>query len=238
MSAVRVAALLAVCVAAQAMADDAKPHEVFRPYDTSLELDFGGYKPLIDSEAGLTSSPYNSTFGSGAMLLFQAEVDRFLWQKVGSVGVGFSFGYAEKYGPAVTASGSTTSEKTSLHVLPLKLQAVYRFDYAALHWGVPLEPFGKLGLVYEPWWVNKGDGVEYFNGQRGAGGKWGYSATLGVSLMLDFLEPDLARNLATDTGIQHTSLVAQWVHDKVPSFGGSGLDLSANHWLFGLGMDF
>lgn len=239
MSLVRIGALLAVCVAASALAEGSNANDLDRPRNVSLEIGLGGYKPDIDSASGLTGTPYQDTFGNGSMLLFQAEVDRFLWQKYGSVAVGFAFGYGEKYGPALVGStGATSTEKTAIRVVPLRIQAVYRLDYGALHWGIPLVPFAKLGLAYTPWWITKGGSVEYFNGQRGAGAKWGYSVTGGLALMLDFLEPDLARNLANDTGIEHTYLMAQYIHDKVPGFGGNGLNLSSDHWLFSLAMDF
>lgn len=234
---VRMTALLVLCMAASALAEE-KPTPELRPRTISIELALGGYTPSVDSAQGLTGTPYGDTFGPGSMLLFQGEVDRFLWQKYGAAGVGFAFGYGEKYGPAkISSTGETSSEKTAFKVLPLRLQAVYRMDYGALHLGIPLVPFVKLGLAYTPWWITKGGDVEYFDGQRGAGGKWGYSVTAGMALMLDFLEPDLARNLATDSGIEHTYFMAQFVHDKVPGFGGGGLDLSADHWLFALAMD-
>lgn len=248
MRSVRMGALLALVFAASAFAQEATPVEELRPRNASLQLGLGGYLPRVDTAPGVTGAPYASTFGQDAsMLLFQAEVDRFLWQKYGAAGVGFSFGYAEKYGPAqivqtpATPAGTTTTEKTALKVLPLRLLAVYRMDYGALHWGIPLVPFVKVGLAYTPWWVLKGDDVETFQGQSGSGGKWGYSLAGGLALMLDFLEPDLARNLATDTGIEHTYFMAEFINDNTPGFGSreSGeLDLSSKHWLFSLAMDF
>jgi len=240
-------ALLAVCVAASAFAQDGTQEEAPRARNVSLQLGLGSYLPRVDTAPGVTGAPYQSTFGDNSMLLFQAEVDRFLWQKYGAVGVGFAFGYAEKYGPAKvvttpsTPEGTTTTEKTALKILPLRLLAVYRMDYGALHWGIPLVPFVKVGLAYTPWWVTKGGDTETFDGQTGSGGKWGYSLAGGVALMLDFLEPDLSRNLATDTGIEHTYFMAEYVNDNTPGFGSresGGLDLSAKHWLFSLAMDF
>ena len=204
----------------------------------SVVLMLGGYKPEVDSTAGLSGSPYSDVL-HGPMLLFQLEGERFLWQKYGAAGFGFSFGYGEKYGPAkVTTGTGTTDEKTALKVLPLRLVGVYRFDYAALHWHVPLVPYGKLGLAYTAWWAIKGSGVEDFQGKRGAGGKWGWTATGGVALMLDFLEPTLAREFRTDIGVRHTYAFAELAHDSVNNFGGDGLDLSADHWSFGLAFDF
>jgi hypothetical protein len=176
--------------------------------------------------------------GNGSMLLVQLEFDKFLWHKVGAAGFGFSLGYAEKYGKATAAGGAVTDEKTALKVLPMRLFGLYRFDYPAMKWSFPLVPYAKLGLAYTPWWVIKGSGVEYFNGQRGAGGKWGWNGSLGMMLLLDVLEPGVARDFDTDVGIKHSYLFGEYAHDVVNDFGGNGLDLSSNHWMFGLAFDY
>ncbi|MFL5318679.1 MAG: MXAN_2562 family outer membrane beta-barrel protein, partial [Myxococcaceae bacterium] len=125
-----------------------------------------------------------------------------------------------------------------LKVLPLRVLGIYRFDYAALHWGVPLVPYAKLGLVYDLWWATKGDGVEFVNGERAAGGKWGYSFTGGLSLLLDVLEPRLARDFDVDLGVNHSYLFAEYTYENVDDFGSGGLDLSSRHWMFGLALEY
>ncbi len=218
------------------------------PKTAAFEFKLGGYKPLMDDAPGLTDpKPYQTTFGAGAMLLLELETDYQLWQKIGSLGVGFSIGYAEKYGAAlVTKTGQPAGERTSLKVLPLHLMGVYRFDYAALNYILPLVPYVKAGLVYTPWWMEKGGHVEYFEGVRAVGGRWGYSGTLGLSLMLDFLEPRLARDFDSDMGVNHSYFFAEYVHENVNNFGlggssatgSTGLDLSSRRWMFGLTLEY
>lgn len=216
------------------------------PKHSALEFKLGGYKPMIEGESGLTSNPYNSVFGNSAMLLFETEYDRQLWQKIGTLAIGFSGGYAEKYGAAYSlqddGSGNVvkvpSTENTALKVVPLRLLGVYRFDYPALNWNIPLVPYAKAALVYELWWSSKGSGVEYTDGNRGAGGKWGYSFTGGLSLLLDVLEPRLARDFDTDMGVNHSYFFAEFTYADVNNFGGGGLDLSSRHWMFGLALEY
>lgn len=211
-----------------------------------LEFRFGGYKPLIEQEGALGENPYNATFGASSMLLAEVEYDRQLFQKFGSAAVGLSAGYAEKYGAATALRANQDGslapvealENTALKVVPLRLLGVYRFDWGALNYGVPLVPYAKAGLVYTLWWVTEGGGVEYANGQRGAGGKWGYQGSLGLSLMLDMLEPRLARDFDTDVGVNHSYLFAEYTYAQVNSFGAAGLDLSSRHWMFGLTLEY
>jgi len=207
-----------------------------------VELRIGTYMPLVDREKALKgATPYTDTFGSIPMLMGELEVDRELWQELGSLSVGVSVGYAEKYASATVddSDGGTvaSAEHTGLFVLPIKALAVYRFDYAALHWGVPLVPYAKVGLVYTPWWTNKGSGVETAQGAIGAGGKWGYSLAGGLSFLLDVLEPRFAKDFDTDLGVNHTFIFAEFVYEDVNNFGGKGLDFSSRRFVFGLSFE-
>ncbi len=212
------------------------------PRSITLEFKLGGYKPLIDREASLTGKPYEQIFGDSSMLLFEGEVDKIFWQRFGTLGAGFSIGYAEKYGHALLSQGANAgapaNESTSLKVVPMRLLVVYRFDYPALHMSIPLVPYGKAGLVATPWWTSKGGNAEFVNGERGSGVKYGYSFTGGVSLMLDFLEPRMAKDFTTDVGVAHSYLFAEYIYEQVNTFGKAGLDLSSRHFMFGFAMDF
>ncbi|MDY7225356.1 MXAN_2562 family outer membrane beta-barrel protein [Hyalangium rubrum] len=208
------------------------------PRTGAVELKLGGYKPRIDTEEGLTGRPYADTFGDESMLLFEVELQRYFYQGIGSAGLGFSAGYAEKYADTLTESGEVALEKTALKVVPLRLNALYKFDYPAFRWHVPIVPYGKLGLVYTPWWINKGDETQQVDGRTGKGGRWGYGLTLGASFLLDVLEPRLARDFDSDLGVNHSYVFAEWTYAEVNNFGSSGLVLSSRHWMFGLALDY
>ncbi len=238
------AALLAACAASAAdvvVSEDVPQVEPSRSF--TLEFKLGPYRPLVHREPTLTGDPYKTIFGNSPMLLFEFEVDWIFWQKFGTLGVGGSIGYASKSGYALIAPGSPdagtpSTERTSFKVIPLRAMLIYRLDYGALHLGIPLVPYGKAGLVFEPWWSTKGGGVEYFDGNRGVGAKRGYGFTGGVSLMLDFLEPRMAKDFTTDLGVAHSYLFAEYTYANVNNFGKQGLDLSSRHWMFGLSLDF
>lgn len=222
----------------QAQISDVPVVSLASPRTGAVEFKLGGYKPRIDTEEGLTGTPYADTFGDESMLLFEVELQRFFYQGIGTAGLGFSLGYAEKYADTITDDGSVAVEKTALKVLPFRLHGVYKFDYAAFRWGVPIVPYGKLGLVYIPWWINKGDDTQELSGRSGKGGRWGYGATLGASFLLDVLEPRLARDFDSDLGVNHSYFFAEYSFSEVNNFGGSGLVLSSRHWMFGLALDY
>jgi hypothetical protein len=217
---------------------DAPKVNIGSPRTGDVEFKFGGYKPRIDTEEGLTSAPYAATFGDASMLLFELEIQRYFYQGIGTAGLGVSAGYAEKYANTLTDEGDTAEEKTALKVAPLKLNALYKFDYPAFRWHVPLVPYGKLGLIYMPWWIEKGSATQELSGRSGKGGRWGYGVTLGASFLLDVLEPRLARDFDSDIGVNHSYFFAEWTYAEVNNFGSPGLVLSSRHWMFGLALDY
>jgi hypothetical protein len=205
------------------------------PRTSAFEIKLGTFNPNPDREAGVTGTPFADTFGRNGMLLAELEYDRQLFQAFGSAAVGFSLGYTEIYGYAVV-SGSTTlaADKTGLILLPLKILGVYRFDYFALKNRFPLVPFGKVALIYTPWWSVKGGKVETVNGLRAAGGKWGYGLVAGLSFLLDVLEPRMARDFDSDIGVNHVYLFAEYAYQGSI---GTGLNLSSSHFMFGLNFE-
>jgi hypothetical protein len=210
----------------------------------------GNLYPDIDQTPGLkpapgqtAATPYATTFNNQSMLFFQLEGDSFLWSKYGSAGVGFSAGYGERYAQASFATGGVAPVKTGLQLLPLKALVLYRMDYAQKRWNVPFVPYGKLGLIWEPWWATTGGSVDYYTSQsgvvtRGAGARWGWGWTAGLAFMLDVIEPRVAKDAQTDTGIRHSYLFVEYDADLVQGFGSQGIDLSNRRWMFGLAFDF
>lgn len=233
-----VLALLSALPSQALEVSDAPKAPMQSPRTGSLEFKLGGYKPRIDTEEGLEGRPYHETFGGESMLLFELEMQRFFYQGIGSAGVGFSAGYAEKYADTVTEEGATAPEKTALKVVPLRLNALYKFDYPAFRWSVPLVPYAKAGLIYTPWWINKGTETQNVGGRTARGGRWGYGLTLGASFLLDVLDRRLARDFDSDLGVNHSYLFAEWTYAEVNNFGGAGLVLSSRHWMFGLALDY
>jgi hypothetical protein len=236
----------------------AQPLAAESPRMGAVRLKLGSYnpRPNIDSEPGLTPGedgklPYDRTFGRSGMLLFEIAYEHYLWQGVGAFGAGLSAGYAEKYGKATVAGDltQTTIEPTALQVFPLRLHALYNFDYLALQWRIPLVPYLKGGIAYVPWRITKGGAVERVElpdpdgGDPevwpGAGGKWGLSGAAGLAFLLDVLEPRLARGLDFDVGINHSYFFAEYdVLRTDVLFGGGGLNLSSRQWMFGLTLEF
>ena len=219
------------------------PEQIQSDRSMMFEFRLGPMLPLIDRGFPADSKPYATIFGQGTrslwMLLGELEWERQLFQRFGSLAVGFSVGYAEKYAPTLNADLTPSTDSTGLKVYPLQALVSYRWDYAAIRWNVPLVPYLKGGFVVEPWQILKGGKVESFQGLLGQGISYGLSFSGGLSLMLDFLDQRLARDFDTGLGVNHTYLFGEFVYQEVNTFGKARtLDLSNRHWMFGLALEF
>lgn len=207
-----------------------------------FEAKVSPFTPNIDS--GFSGrKPYEATFGKSFMWLGEAELDFQLFQKFGSLAVGVSAGYAEKYGKAViVGTGEASSESTALHIVPIKALLVYRFDWLNLKFDIPLVPYLKAGPVIMPWWVTKGADIEIAGGFRGQGYKLGLAGVVGLAFCLDFLDRRLARDFDNSTGVNHSYLFAEGTLQNMVLFERASntrpLNLSSLHVVFGLGLEF
>ncbi len=229
-----------------------------------VELKFGPYKPNVDAEPGLAGRPYMDVFGcgpgkdcstwSGYDVMSQLEVDFQFWQPHGSLAVGLTTGYFRISGHSLVPEDPSlpydpdsnpyvpSGDKTTMNLVPLVLQLVYRWDYMALHWGVPLVPYVKAGGVYTFWWIENGDGdtAKFGNGDKAYGGTFGYQINLGLALLLDPLEPSAAKVMDAELGVNHTYLFCEFAHSQVRwSFTGERMRLGMPATFYaGLAMEF
>lgn len=222
-AAVLLAALMGA--AGPARADRFVPETTYKPSPQwwAAELKFGPYKPDIDGEFGGGAEPYKDVFGSGVGLMSQLTVDLQFFKKHGTLGVGGTIGFFRIEGHSLTDTGEASSDKTSLNIMPLVLQLVYRWDYAAKNWGVPLVPYVRAGLVWAIWWITDGQGdtasFDESGEQKARGGTFGYQINVGLALQLDFLEPTSAKKMDMEMGINHSYLFVEFVHSGIDDFG-------------------
>ena len=214
------------------------------PRSMYFEAKLSPYTPLLDRpfmDLPAAERPYYAVFGGGAMLMGEVEVDYQFFQKFGSLAAGLSVGYAEKFGHSIDAvSKMQVAQSTGLRIVPIKALVVYRFDWIKETYKVPLVPYLKGAVVGMPWWVVNGGSVELSGIQRGEGIKFGLAGVLGLALQMDFLDQRLARDFDSSVGVNHTYLFAEGTIQEMNLFGNTAkaLDLSSNHFMFGLGFEF
>lgn len=244
--AARAAALgLAVSVAlVPARADAGIRVESESRQTSAFEIKLGAWQPQIDDEFS-GAGPYETVFDDKNAIHLELEYDYQFWRGVGSAGVFLAAGHSVVRGNATTATGETSSDRTRLRTVPLRTGLVYRFDYLAERFNVPIALSVKAGLDWYLWWTTGGNGISDWEDQNGEnrtvgrGGTTGYHAAFAFHLLLDSLAPDMATSFDNNVGVNNTYIFAELMVARVNDFGGSGSwDLSDTSLLFGLAFEF
>lgn len=224
----------------------------------AFEIKLGPYFPHIDDEAGLKGSPYATTFGSGSSLMAQIELDHYFFHPLGELGIGISAGYmsnsAQAFIQASDDAGNPlpmpkctdntsmcrSADSTGFTMYPLALLAVYRFTMIADRSVIPVVPYAKLGLSYYIWrMTNFTGGTSSFNGNDGAGGTLGWQGTIGLSIRAERLDPESARALSSDLGVDHIGFFAELTFADVSGLGmDKKLHVGDTTWAAGLNFEF
>jgi len=221
------------------VADFRTRKDIESPRHWMFELKFGPYKPDVDAESGLSGHPYRDVFEclpghscskwAGYTVMSQAELDFQVWKGFGSLGIAGTIGYFRIKGKALQPEDPSvpydpdsnpyiySGDTTTMNLLPFVLQVVYRWDYAAIKWGVPIVPYVKGGAVCTVWWIENGNGdvARFGNGTKARGTTFGYEINLGIAFLLDVLEPSAAKTMDREIGINHSYLFAEFVHSQV-----------------------
>lgn len=226
------------------------------PQYGAFELKFGPYKPAVDRAPGV-GNPYATTFGDKSMFLTQLELDWQFWHPPGvSFGLGGGVGFMQAYAKSRTQSGDDSADYTVLNVIPFTGVFVLRVDVLADYLGIPLVPYGKIGLDWYYWWGLNGGSIERATicedtsdtstcaTEKARGGSLGWHIGPGLMLRLDQFDERTARTFDNEIGVNHSYLFVEFVWAKIRGFGRDGyLDLSTDNFgqatfLIGLALEF
>jgi hypothetical protein len=99
---------------------------------------------------------------------------------------------------------------------------------------VPFVPYGRLALQRYNWWITGPTGATTKSGATN-----GLSYGAGLGLVLDLLDPMLAREFDADAGVNTTMLIVDFTKSKVDDFGSkSSFDLSDSQTTVTFGLLF
>jgi len=214
------------------------------PRTMMLELHGGAYSPAVDSELGGSATPWRDTFGAGSMTMLRMHLDYELWQEHGTLAIGAGFGYGWIDGKARNEAGDSTGDSVGFNLMPLQLSLVYRWDWAAVKHGVPLVPYGKVGLTGAIWWAT--DAKNSISnarvgsaGREGQGLTLGWHAAVGVMFLLDVFSESMAIGFDNEAGVNNSYIFVEFQHTSLDDFGsGASLVLSDDALSFGLAFEF
>lgn len=211
------------------------------PIHGNFEFRLGGYYPAIDDEFG-DNGPFAEVFGEKNLLLGELEVDGYLWQRFGKFGIHGNIGFSKVKGTAIaadTAEQDAVEDTTTFGITPLRAGLVYRYDYSAIHHGIPLAAVFKGGLDFYRWRIADSNGeTASVGGETGAGWTNGWHLSAALHLLLDIIDPASAAAFDLSWGVNNSYLFVEYMMTKIDDFGGGGFDLSDNIWMFGLSFEY
>ncbi len=191
----------------------------------ALEIGVGQYR-VSDNEA------FDRVFDDhGPHLRLELDFMPFRIPYFGRIGAGFQFGWAKFTAQGCTDATCTnrSDEETRIRIFPLAPVAVLRIDVLARDLGIPLIFAGKIGM--DAVIFDAGTGSRDETSGVNIGLRWGAQ----VALELDFINPQRARVLDDEWGINHTMLFVEIFGSTAANKLKLGTNLS---WVAGLGMTF
>lgn len=236
----------------------------------------GPYTPDIDGQAGVNATtglgPYAAMFGDAYttadgkpnqhhvwQILPTLDVDRVLWNGFGQVTIGGSIGYMKKTALAYAQGTSADDPKrlrqpgneNTFRLLPLSLEAGYRFTYLDDRFGIPVVPYFRGGLAYYAWLIKSpggnlsrvcADGTHGCetdsNANAAKGASLGLVGSIGLAVRAEDIDRDSARSMR-ETGLQHAGFYAELSLAKVDGFGSAQkLSLGDTTWFAGIDFEF
>ncbi len=211
------------------------------PQSWAFEVRLGPYKPQIDQEFGTSPGPYERIFGNSNRVFIGAELDYQLLRIpfVGTIGPGVAWQYTKMSGTAKKRGTDTNaSETTGLWIMPMYLAAVLRVDVLARELGVPLVPYGKLGVGYALWKASNDLGTSSYDGVAGKGHSYGLHYAGGLALELDPFDRRSAAQLDESVGINHSYLFFELMRSNLDGFGSNNqMRVGASTWSMGMAFE-
>lgn len=226
----------------------------------AVELKLGPYLPQIDSEFTLAAGqkgPFAETFGGDTLLLGIVELQRFFAWPAGELGIGTSIGYTSATGKAFDPQGGMNGraegDSTTFNLLPVAVNAVYRFTQLDDKYGIPLVPYGKIGLSYYIWWITAPDGdvaevptascptapSNDCNGNLARGASLGFQLSVGLAIRAERIDKNSASSLRNELGVHHAGFFVELMYANVDGFNSDKkLNVGDVTWFAGLNFEF
>jgi len=186
------------------------------------------YYPQIDGE--INGTPFKDVAGSQLRWLPSFTFGLAIPTEYIRITFIGGIGYTRFKGRAMRSDGSKSTDRTTMHFLPLKAELKLRPVY-----DFPLYPYIAGGIDYYPWWVRDGGSTTE------NGGTFGLHGTVGMMLSLNWLDPSSSKKMK-ENGVVNTCLFVGYKFEKINDFWrDKSFDLSnkmKNNFEFGIIFEF
>lgn len=136
--------------------------------------------------------------------------------------------YAGKDGTATTLTGRASADKTKYEQVPILVSILYRFAFSQDQIIVPFLGGGYTHVIY----------MEEINGNKISGDRMGYHVRGGLELLLDYFDPQAAREFSMDYKIFNTYLTFEAIYSKADDFGKEVIDIGGLGYMMGLRFEY
>ncbi len=236
----------------------------------NAEIKVGPYLPSIDNAdytlAPGEKPPFEEMFRNKTILFWNFELQRFFLFPEGQLGATASAGFmgVSANSLAIDSAGNVIRDangvperapgnKTRFRMMPFSVGAVYRFTALDDRWGIPVIPYGKLGLSYYLWWV-RDPNDKLARAQKDAmcdptmgncpttralGASIGWQGSVGIDIRAERLDPSAELGLRNELGIEHAGFFIELLYANVDHFGAKDrLNVGDTTWQAGISFEF
>ncbi len=241
------ATLASTTASAQSGQDDPERKRLWKGLGRgTVSMSVGSYKPNLDADSSFPV--YACFFDDATLAQLSGGGDLHLWDGFGSLQLSVSVDIMQANGFAqpIAAGTSGSCEKPTTTAVQLTMASVrpgltYRFDPFLDWFGIPLVPYGRVGLVGTGYLFSE-DGEVAAGSHNPIGARYGAEGALGLMLALDFLDPidpftpEATRRARANGVFDHTFVFIEGAVMDVTSFGEPGFDLSPKDDFVGSGL--
>lgn len=235
----------------------------------NLEIKLGPYHPSVDDNVSGGKKPFETVFGNEYQLMPLVTLDRYFSFPMGQLGITGTIGYSRQSAKSFSldSSGNTIpdpengglptrsdGDSTSFSLIPTSIGVVYRFTELDDKYGIPLVPYGRLGLSYYLWKFTAPDGEisesptdgcpapgpgSNCEGNLARGGSFGYQGTIGIAVRAERIDPHAALSLRNEMGVEHAGFFIEGQLAVVDGFGSDKkLSVGDTTWFGGINFEF
>jgi len=209
---------------------ESAPPRLGSPPTWGVQLGISLYRPDVDGEFDNGAHPFADTFSNSRHLLSVAELDRYLFRRFGTWGIGLRGGYYRASAAAFLADGATRSgDQTRLRLIPISLSLLYLANGLPGLRLVPIIPYAKVGLDSTIWTASSTGSSSH------TGLSMGWHATAGLLLGLGWIG---SVPVNPDDIAAPCALFFEWSYAAVNGLGLShALHVGDNTWFAGIAFD-
>ena len=223
--------------------------------DITVQGGIGPYTPALDQ--GATFPAYGCLYKDSLIIpRFDVDVGLHVFDAFGSIQLNLGFGAMQSRGKAQPVGAPTVNPVTGLRdcqpvsdsatdveltMLTLRPGLSYRADQLLDYFGIPLVPYGRVGVLFGGYAFTKAglyDDAKVAQGVNPAGVRLGLEGALGLMLVMDwwdsftiFSQNTTKRAQALDV-FQHAFFYAEVVAQTLDTFGAPGPNLGPTDYLF------